>query len=425
MQWLVVQKRIRQIWPKIAKHMPERTKRGKGQLDYEDELVFEAALYMVRHNISMRNRLGDRYPWPNPLYLRLAAMVRSRVLDIAWAAYLKEASRAELKEWAEAFERIRQNRRLKCMEEGRREAIPAKGKGSKPYRTGLSPGLAWIEILLRGLEDACRSRGAEGPKKASGTKEWAACNVNIQQGCEHGCLYCYAHGNAGRFKRASAKSWTTPSRNLAAITRAYKKKHEKPVMFPSTHDITEANLADCLVVLKKLLAAGNQVLIVSKPHLKCVKVLCRELETHKDQILFRFTIGSADDTVLSFWEPHAPPYNERINSLKWAFKQGYKTSVSCEPMLDGDIQRVIDDARPFVADAIWLGRVNRLQNCLTLNASDNRLAKEKARALMELQNDFWVMGLYVKHKDDPLIKYKDSIKKVVGLERPEEAGLDV
>ena len=399
MKWTDVRRRIRKIWPKIQRHVPTRSKgTPRRGATYTAQDAFEAMLYILWHNASIREYRSaaclsrPASPWLEP-----------RALDKLWAGYLAELSKKELRAWRETIEMNRQGKRK---------------------HGGFSLAVSWCLILWRGLEDACRSRGAEGAKKASGTKEWAACNVNIQQGCEHGCLYCYAHGNAGRFKQASAKSWTTPSRNLAAITRAYKKKHEKPVMFPSTHDITEANLADCLVVLKKLLGAGNQVLIVSKPHLNCVKTLCRELETYKDQILFRFTIGSADDAVLTFWEPHAPPYRERINSLKWAFKQGYKTSVSCEPMLDGDIQRVIDDARPFVTDAIWLGRVRMLGNHLALNASDNRQAKEKARALMELQNDLWVMGLYVKHKDDPLIKYKDSIKEVVGLERPEEAGLD-
>ena len=139
--------------------MPERSKRSIDQTVYKDEEVFEAALYMVRHNIAMRHLKEERYPKPNPLYLRLAAMVRSRVLDIAWAAYLKDAGRAELKEWAASFKRIRQNRRWKYLDKKRREATPAKGKGSKPYRTGLSPGLAWIEILLRGLEDVCEDRG--------------------------------------------------------------------------------------------------------------------------------------------------------------------------------------------------------------------------------------------------------------------------
>ena len=29
-------------------------------------------------------------------------------------------------------------------------------------------------------------------RPATGTREWAASNVNIQDGCEHDCLYCYA-----------------------------------------------------------------------------------------------------------------------------------------------------------------------------------------------------------------------------------------
>jgi hypothetical protein len=33
--------------------------------------------------------------------------------------------------------------------------------------------------------------------------------------------------------------------------------------------------------------------------------------------------------------------------------------------------------------------------------------------------------LYARHRDDTVIKWKDSIKKVVGIERPTEKGLDV
>ena len=109
MKWTDVQKRISKIWPEPPGHVPKPSKRSIGQTVYKDEEVFEAALYMVRHNIAMRDLEEERYPSPNPLYLRLAAMVRSRVLDMAWAAFLKGASRAELEEWSAAFERIRQN----------------------------------------------------------------------------------------------------------------------------------------------------------------------------------------------------------------------------------------------------------------------------------------------------------------------------
>ena len=268
--------------------------------------------------------------------------------------------------------------------------------------------------------DTSKQRG----KKAYGTREWAAVNVNIQSGCEHDCLYCYAHSMSAQYKRAAAKNWSAPAMRHKEVSKRYPKR-KGTIMFPTTHDITGSNLAECLAVLKKMLETGNDVLVVSKPHLKCVKALCKELKDYKAQILFRFTIGSADDAVLSFWEPNAPSYGERLACLKWAFRHGYKTSVSCEPMLDGNIQRVIDATRPFVTDAIWLGRVNNLRRILALNAPDNRVARAKADELLTLQTDQWVKALYETHKRDPLIKYKDSIKEVIGLDRPEEKGLDI
>ena len=262
------------------------------------------------------------------------------------------------------------------------------------------------------------------PAKAYGTREWAATNVNIQTGCEHDCLYCYAKCMGIRFGRTATGKWKTPRLRRNMVEKGYRKRRGT-IMFPTTHDITQANLDACLVVLKKMLAAGNDLLVVSKPHLECVKRLCNELDAYKNRILFRFTIGSADATVLSFWEPHAPAYGERLSCLKWAFRHGFKTSVSCEPMLDGNIQRVIDDARSFVTDAIWLGRVNSIRKMLAQNAPDNQAASAKADELLALQTDEWVKGLYEKHRHDPLINYKDSIKKVVGLDRPEEKGLDI
>ena len=155
MKWTVVRRRIRQIWPKIAKLMPKRKPAPGRKFEYEDERVFEAVLYMVWHNHSMRNRLPGRYPSPNPLYLRIAAMVRSRALDAAWKAYLEKASQDELQAWQEAFGRIQANRRAPKAEMRSKKRMAA--RKTKPERTGLSPGLAWVEIMRRGLEDQPRN----------------------------------------------------------------------------------------------------------------------------------------------------------------------------------------------------------------------------------------------------------------------------
>ena len=196
-------------------------------------------------------------------------------------------------------------------------------------------------------------------------------------------------------------------------------------MFPTSHDIVPENVDACIKVLKSILSTGNKVLIVSKPNFKCIKKLCSELKEYRKQILFRFTIGSANNKTLKYWEPGAPSFQERLNALKYAHKQGFKTSLSCEPMLDGNIHEVIRKCRPFVTDSIWLGLANKLRQALSINVPGDKKIQKRATELIELQDDDFVQKLYKTYKNDSLIKWKDSLKKRLGLEQPTERGLDV
>jgi DNA repair photolyase len=261
-------------------------------------------------------------------------------------------------------------------------------------------------------------------KTPHGTQEWADTNVNVAQGCTHDCLYCYAKGLAIRFGRATPGSWTTQVVRKGILEKGYNKR-AGTIMFPSSHDITPDNIDTCVDVLKKMLEPGNRVLIVSKPHLECVKRLCKELEGFKEQILFRFTIGSVDDKILGYWEPGAPGFKERLAALRYAHEQGFQTSVSCEPMLDGAIDLVIKAVRPCVSHSIWLGRANQLVMAVTRNTGGDKKALTSARELNATWNDDAVRALYERYKSDALIFWKDSIKKVVGLAKPEKKGLDI
>ena len=259
-------------------------------------------------------------------------------------------------------------------------------------------------------------------KAPSGVGEWACHSYNWQQGCEHDCKFCYAKAMAVRFQRSTPESWAQPEPRPIQIQ--WRKKKGR-IMLPTSHDITPFNIDDSVAVLHGILKVGNEVLIVSKPHLSCVERLCAELEPYKGQILFRFTIGSINDEVLGYWEPNAPSFAERLMSARHAYKQGFSTSISCEPMLDLNIGAVIKAVRQYVTDAIWLGRANNLRQSIALNCPGDTYAKRMADVLLAEQSDDYLRGLYQQYKDDPMIKYKDSIKKAAGLERPTEAGLDV
>jgi len=259
-------------------------------------------------------------------------------------------------------------------------------------------------------------------KKISGTREWAVENVNCVTGCEHGCIYCYARSNAIRFKLISGKEeWEHPKVRQHDVEKK-RKKIDGRVMFPTTHDITPGVLQPCIQVLRNLLEAGNQVLVVSKPHLECVKEICQEFEEYKDKILFRFTIGAFDDSILEHWEPNAPNFLERFSSLQHAYTEGFQTSVSVEPMLDAEnVIELFQMLESFVTDAIWIGKMNQIKRRVEAVTEADKFYVER---ILNGQIDERITNIYQILKDEPKVKWKESIKKIVGLDLAEKAGLD-
>lgn len=252
-------------------------------------------------------------------------------------------------------------------------------------------------------------------KPVFGTTEWAASNVNYLKGCSNDCKYCFSKEMAIRFKRKTPENWKQEEVNWEAYNKSLRYR-DGYIMFPSTHDITPEHINLAIDFLKRLLSAGNKVLIVSKPSFICIKQICDNFTEYKNQILFRFTIGSNSSKTLRFWEPNAPDYKERKQALIYAFEAGYQTSISCEPMLDNKIDKEINDLMPYVTDAIWLGKMNFAIRRLRTNGQLNDETRVAAEQLLEWQSDEAIKKLYNRYKDNQNIKWKESIKKVVGIE---------
>jgi DNA repair photolyase len=261
-------------------------------------------------------------------------------------------------------------------------------------------------------------------KQVFGTCEWATSNANYISGCMHDCKYCYSKEMAIRFKRKTPDNWVIEEINQKQINKKFNKK-DGYIMFPSSHDITPNNLKYSIQFLTNLLQKGNNILIVTKPHLEVIEAICETFKDKKDNILFRFTIGSADNNVLKFWETNAPTYNERLSSLRYAFEKGFKTSVSCEPMLDIKIDNLISSLLPYVTDAIWIGKANFLLRRLKMNGITDRESLQKAKELELNQSEEWVRSIFKKYEDEPKIKWKESIKKIVNIKIPTIKGLDL
>ncbi len=225
-----------------------------------------------------------------------------------------------------------------------------------------------------------------------------------------------------RFKQVTAVQWPLERIRPKDVFKLHK-KYDGQVMFPSSHDITPNNLDACLTAMKILLVTGNRVLVVSKPHLECIKAICEILKPYKRRILFRFTIGACDNQILSYWEPNAPGYDERKECLIYAQKARFRTSVSVEPMLDSaNIDILISELLPYITHSIWIGTMNHLGR---FEKGSDMVLKQATNRIRQGQIDTVIRQIYQRHKNNPLIRWKKEIKKVVGIPVSNKNGLDI
>lgn len=256
-----------------------------------------------------------------------------------------------------------------------------------------------------------------------GTREWAVAEINCSRGCPHGCLYCYArYDQVVRKKLVTASEWNHP----VDVEKEINKDHplyDGQVMFPAAHDIVPENIESCVKVIKKLVATGNTVLVVSKPHLECIQRLCQEFYNHRQHILFRFTITAREQEILNIWEHGAPDYQERLMCLRSAFERGFSTSVSIEPMLHReDVVAMVQELLPFVSHSVWIGKMNNIDIRVVEKSGK---VKGEIERIMRGQSDQQIHLLCQELREIDKIRWKESIKEVLGLALPIQTGLDI
>jgi DNA repair photolyase len=239
------------------------------------------------------------------------------------------------------------------------------------------------------------------------TKQWARYTINLFTGkCQNGCIYCYRNADIARFKQS-------PGKGIKAefLTKDFRKRDEL-TMYPSSHDIRPEDIQQHIAFLKNFLRSGSPILIVTKPNFYCISKLCNELGAFKSQIEFRFTIGSDNNGVLRFFEPDASLFANRLYSLSLAFAEGYKTSISIEPMLDQYPDRVIQEVLPFVTESIWIGKLNLARVRLTLNGQADKWPQVQELVTWQ-SNDQNILELVQRLSKYPKIRWKDSIQTVI------------
>jgi len=275
---------------------------------------------------------------------------------------------------------------------------------------------------------------------ATGTREWSGHSANCCLGCSHACVYCYARAAALRFGRIRrGRQWADEHPMTAAEIAADPKfsiGYRGIVMFPTAHDITPTNADACLAVLRRLLAAGNRVLLVTKPHraimpkilaayaasLHEVLVLDRADRPRIPELEVRCSITCADEPVREEWEPGAPSIAERVHCLRYLRERGLRTSVSIEPCLQPDkAEQIVAVVERLATGEIWIGKLRDLRRRIAwafdpageLAAEDRATLHEAAEWLESQQTDEKVLDLYRRLAAHPSVRWKDSVRAVL------------
>ena len=109
--------------------------------------------------------------------------------------------------------------------------------------------------------------------------------------------------------------------------------------------------------------------------------------------------------------------------LRSSFERGFATSVSVEPMLHReDVVAMVQELLPFVSQSVWIGKMNKIDKRLV---SDSEQMKVEIERIQRGQSDEQIHLLYQELQGIEKIRWKESIKEVLGLTLPTQAGLDI
>ncbi len=253
-----------------------------------------------------------------------------------------------------------------------------------------------------------KKQNLEQQKEPDNVQDWADKGINISRGCSNDCRYCYAREESVRRHGNTVENWPKEELNPKIISKGWRIS-SKRLMFPTTHDITPGTYDAYETVLKKLLKAGNKILVVSKPRPELIEKLCDAIEPYKSQVMFRFTITAMDNGVLKFWEPNAPTYEDRKKALALVKEKGFRNSVSIEPMLDSpNVGDLIEDLRPYTTDCMWVGPMKMVRKRVV---NDSPEVEKQIIKIISEQTPEKLLPIYTRYKDDPLIKWKGHYRK--------------
>jgi len=71
---------------------------------------------------------------------------------------------------------------------------------------------------------------------------------------------------------------------------------------------------------------------------------------------------------------------------------------------------------PYVTETVWIGKPNKLKGRLSLNGYNDEETMARADDLLQSMSDQFIWDLYDRYKEEPKIRWKDSISKIINAD---------
>ena len=166
-------------------------------------------------------------------------------------------------------------------------------------------------------------------------REYSPLAVNLYNGCNHGCKYCYAPN----IRRIERKDYLNPEprRNILIEFEKDCKKYyntDKTVLFCFMSDPYNSKESELRITREALKIALKykipvSILTKSKTILNDIDIL----KKFEDHIIVGMTITFDNNKDSAEWEPEAALPEERIETLKQLKQNNIKTWASFEPVI--------------------------------------------------------------------------------------------
>jgi DNA repair photolyase len=191
-------------------------------------------------------------------------------------------------------------------------------------------------------------------------REYSPLSMNIFNGCDHGCTYCYVP--ACTF-RPEANTKPLQRKNvLHDLEKELKKCVPKEQIllcflcdpYP-LHDVESAITRQAIEIFMKY---ECKIAILSKGGKRCIRDLDLFKKYPSGKIKFGTTLTFFNDTLRKQYEPKAATFHDRLDTLATIHDNGIKTFVSIEPVVDPlESLKVIAASLPHT-DQYKIGKLN-------------------------------------------------------------------